>query len=114
MAFNISGDSIIIRSSLYAIEENSCYKNYIIPNSPSFSGTYFIILPMSVNKDVSSYRVINNSSNTLILQSRGIEKPEDLFNLFTIKKKFSFLHTYCMFPNNFPMTRLALYITMCS
>jgi hypothetical protein len=87
MASNLSGDSLIIQSSIYAIEENSCYKNYIVPNSPSFSGTYFIILPISVNKDVSSYRVINNSSNTLILQSRGIEKPEDLFNLFTIKKK---------------------------
>ena len=86
MAFNISGDSLIIRSSIYAIEENSCYKNYILPNSPSFCGTYFIILPISVNKDVSSYRVINNSSNTLILQSRGSEKPDDLFNLFTIKK----------------------------
>ena len=34
-----------------------------------------------------SYRVINNSSNTLISQARGSEKPEDLFNLFTIKKK---------------------------
>ena len=87
MAFNNSGDSLIIRSSIYATEENSCYKNYIIPNSLSFSGTYFIILPISGNKDVMSYRVINNSSNTLILESRGSKKPEDLFNLFTIKKK---------------------------
>ena len=87
MAFNISGDSLIIRSSIHVIEENSCYKNYIIPNSPSFSGTYFIILPISVNKDVMSYRVINNSSNTSILQSRGSEKPEDLFNSSTIKKE---------------------------
>ena len=46
------GHSLIIRSSIYAIEENSCYTNYIIPNSPSFTGTYFIILPISVNKDV--------------------------------------------------------------
>ena len=46
MAFNVSGDSLIIRSSIYAIEENSCYKNNIVPNSPSFSGTYFIILPI--------------------------------------------------------------------
>ena len=87
MAFNISGDSLIIRSSIYAIEENSSYKNYIIPKSPSFTGTYFIILPKSVNKDMMSYRVINNSSNTLILQSRGKENPQDLFNLFTINKK---------------------------
>ena len=68
MASNLSGDSLIIQSSIYAIEENSCYENYIVPNSPSFAGTYFIILPISVNKDVSSYRVINNSSSTLILQ----------------------------------------------
>ena len=87
MALNISGDSLIVRSSIYAIEENCCYKNIIIPNTPSFTGTYFIILPKSVDKDVSSYRIVNNSSNTLILQSRGSEKPEDLFNLYTIKKK---------------------------
>ena len=87
MASNLSGDSLIIKTNSYAIEENSCYKNYIIPNSPSLTGTNFIILPISVNKDVRSYRVVNCSSNTLILQSRGIEKPDDLFNLFTIKKK---------------------------
>ena len=86
MASNLSGDSLVIRSSIYAIEENSCYKNYIIPNSPSFTGTYFIILPISVNKDVSCYRIVNNSSNTLILQSRGSEKPEDLFNSYTSKR----------------------------
>ena len=87
MAFNISGDSIIIRSSLYAIEDNSSYKNYIIPNSSSYSGNYFIILPNSVNKDVMNYRIVNSSLNTLILQSRGSERPGDLFNLFTIRKK---------------------------
>ena len=86
MASNLSGDSLIIKTNSYAIEENSCYKNYIIPDSPSFAGTNFIILPISVNEDVRSYRVVNCSSNTLILQSRGIEKPDDLFNLFTIKK----------------------------
>ena len=87
MASNLPGDSLIIKANSYAIEENSCYKNYIIPNSPSFTGTNFIILPISVNKDVRSFRVVNCSSNTLILQSRGIDKPDDLFNLFTIKRK---------------------------
>ena len=87
MAYNLSGDSLIIKTNNYAIEENSCYKNYIIPNSPSFTGTNFIILPISVNKDVRSFRVVNCSSNTLILQARGSERPQDLFNLFTIKKK---------------------------
>ena len=87
MAYNLSGASLIIRSSVFAIEDNSNFTNYIIPDSPSYTGTYFIILPNSVNRDVRSFRVINCSSNTLILQSRGIDKPDDLFNLFTIKKK---------------------------
>ena len=72
---------------VYAIEENSSYTYYIIPNLPSITGTVFIILPISVNKDVGIYRVINNSSSTLILQSRGSKNPDNLFNLFTIKKK---------------------------
>ena len=87
MGSNLSGDSLIIKTNNYAIEENSSYTNYIIPNSPSITDTVFIILPISVNKDISCYRVINNSSSTLILQSRGSENPDDLFNLFTIKKK---------------------------
>ena len=87
MASNLSGDSLVIRTNNYAIEENSSYTNYIIPNSPSITGTVFIILPISVNKDVRNYRVINNSSNTLILQSKVTEKPDGLFNLFPIKKK---------------------------
>ena len=87
MAFKISGDSLIVKSNNYAIEENSSHANYIVPNLPSFTGTNFIILPILVNKDVRSYRVVNGSSSILIVQSRGSEKPDDLFNLFTIKKQ---------------------------
>ena len=87
MASDLSGDSLTIKTNSYAIEENSSYTNYIIPNSPSITGTFFIILPISVNKDVRNHRIVNCSSSSLILQSRGSEKPDYLFNLFTMKKK---------------------------
>ena len=43
MTNNLSGDSPIIKTNNYAIEENSCYKNYIVPNSTSITGTVFLI-----------------------------------------------------------------------
>ena len=86
MASSLSRDSLIIKENNCAIEENSSYTNYIVPNSKSITGTVFLILPISVNKDMRNYRVINNCSSASILQSRGSEKP-DFLNLFTIKKK---------------------------
>ena len=88
MASNLSGNSLVIKSNNYAIEENSSYTNYIIPNSPSFTGTNFIILPILVNKDVRNYRIVNCSSSTLILQSRGSKKPDGSLQSFHHKKNF--------------------------
>ena len=45
MAF-ISGDSFIVNKN-YIIEDNSYFKNYIIPSSPSITESILIVLPRS-------------------------------------------------------------------
>ena len=83
---SISGDSIIVNKN-YAIEDNSIFKNYIIPSSFSVTESILIVLPRSLSKDLNCFRIWNYSPYSVILQYRYGDGIDVIYNLFTINSK---------------------------
>ena len=53
---SLSGDSIIVNKD-FIIEDNSFFKNYIIPSSPIISKSILIVLPNTLSGDSNGFRV---------------------------------------------------------
>ena len=83
---SISGDSVIVTGD-YIIENNSLFKNYIIPSSTLLTKSILIVLPETLNGDSNCFRVWNYSPFDVILQYRYGGGINEIYNLFTIKSK---------------------------
>ena len=81
---NILGDSIIVNQN-YIIEDNSLFKNYIIPSSPLLTESILMVLPQALREDSNCFRVWNYSPYSVILQYRYGAGIDEIYNLFTIK-----------------------------
>ena len=97
---SISGDSIIV-SKDYVIEDNSLFKNYIIPSSPSIAETILIVLPRAVSENFNCFRIWNYTPYNVILQYRYGDGIDEIYNLFTIKSKVLVWLEYSSSNNNF-------------
>ena len=82
---SISGDSVIV-SKDYIIEDNSLFKNYIIPSSSSMTKSILIVLPRALSENLNCFRIWNYTPSDVILQYRYGEVDE-IYNLFTMKSK---------------------------
>ena len=97
---SLSGDSVIV-SKDFVIEDNSRFKNYIFPSSFSIAASILVVLPRSLSEDMNCFRVWNYTPFDVILQYRYGEGIEEIYNLFTIKSKFSVWVEYSSGSNNF-------------
>ena len=97
---SISGDSIIVIKD-YVIEDNSTFKNYIIPSSPSITKSILMILPRTVSENFNCFRIWNYTPYNVILQYRYGDDFDEIYNLFTIKCKALVWLEYSSLNNNF-------------
>ena len=99
MAF-ISGDSIIVNKN-YIIEDNSYFKNYIIPSSPSITESVLVVLPRTLSEDLSCFRIWNYSPYGVILQYRYGDGIDEIHNLFTMNSNTLIWVEHSSVDNNF-------------
>ena len=97
---SLSGDSVIV-SKDYTIEDNSLFKNYIIPSSPLITKNILIVLPEALSGDSNCFRVWNYTPFNVILQYRYGKGINKICNLFTIKSKALVWVEYSSADNNF-------------
>ena len=80
----ILGDSILVNKN-YIIEDNSLFKNYIIPSSPLITESILMVFPKALRGDSNCFRVWNYSPYSVILQYRYGAGIDEIYNLFTIE-----------------------------
>ena len=79
---SINGSSIIVDKMTFVIKNCSSFKNIVIPSSNSMNDNVKIVLPVVVDKDSNSFRIINFSSFQIMLQSRYGDDENDICNSF--------------------------------
>ena len=97
---NILGYSIIVNKN-HIIEDNSLFKNYIIPSSPSITENILLVLPKALRGDSNCFRVLNYSPYIVFLQYRYGAGIDEIYNLFTIKSIAGVWVEHSSVDNNF-------------